>query len=292
MTRAMRAGAVMLVVVSGCGDDGGGTGGQAGAAGKSGSSGQGGAGPYGDATCQPGKLAYRGTVDGQAVAFGAQASSSNLSMGGRWSLARHTPASQLFAFGQSAVPEQGSFAASEVLVQGGWPAAVGAWYCARDVSFARSSGPDGEAYTFAVPSLSRLGACPGVPVGGSIAACLDLAGTAACAGASLSLSGTVEQAALTTTSGVGASTSKLTDGVVAEFTFDGQGVLRVQSDGATTSGFLLMPNADQTGHILYCVGQGTAFKATDKMLSLTLSDVSRLGECADGTPAGSLDGCF
>lgn len=280
---------------SGVGGSGGSGGeGPAGAAGQSGSSGHTGAigQPASGPVCAAGKLAYKGTVAGAPVSFGAASQGGLTSTASSWWLARYAPPSQLYAFGPGAITEQPLLASDEVFLQGGWEGSSDAWYCAPAGAFSGSkSGQIPLDYTFSLPTIRQLGTCPGTPVEGSLTGCASSSkGDTSCG--SSGLVGSLDGVAID--SGASGAVSYTKDTPGALFLFDEQrSVLGVATFEGKTTGFVLRHDPVSDRRTLYCLGDGTTFSHEGTLTRVHVPSLSRLGTCGEAAAtAGSLSGCM
>ena len=113
-----------------------------------------------------------------------------------WALAAHGPTSELYAFGAGPLASRKPQVASEVFLKAGWKEASGVWYCGKEATFTGQPGLDGPPvqYAFSLPSLQKLGTCPGATVVGSLRGCYNQATPAdsSCDGSGKVLRGTID----------------------------------------------------------------------------------------------------
>jgi hypothetical protein len=176
--------------------------------------------------------------------------------------------------------QPGVFLSPEVLVQ--LPPGVPdprSWFCAIDAPITAIGEP--MAITSTLHDLRRLGACPGTPVTGQLVDCDPVLG---CAGGQIqgqlgANDFTIQGAGSNALPGLWESNDLPSGGVL---------VLRWPSIGATGAGMLRTPNDTSDPGAVYCIGSAV-IGAGGKV---TLSDVSRLGTCAEAKPvAGELSVC-
>jgi hypothetical protein len=241
-------------------------------------------------------------MGGTSVAWGQSNPVSSIGgVAGVWSILETALPSRFYFFGQSGL-EDPSFTAREALFQGGWPEAGKNWYCAQDVAItAQGDLTDfSHNYSFAMPSVARLGACPGVPIPGEVQGCYDRDKqlNRCNPGGDLHLGGTVDGLALSSLTGFGVS---INNGDFSSLTMDisfgglagPDSFLQVdRGEGSSVEGFLFLADKTTGDRTVYCVGPGSTFEDQDKKLTFTLSQLSRLGSCASAPLDGSLDGCF
>lgn len=182
----------------------------------------------------------------------------------------------------------------------------GQWFCAG--SGTASFAPDGSV-DFSVSDITRLGACPGKPVSGSVAVCIGIPGSGACSGMDTAITSTLAGASFawsdplrnfsagpldgpqTELAGEFSVPPETRDGVGSQMLIEYGGLAGLEnSDGKVAGGVLRIGSGNPDAGAIYCIGGGTAAQPDGRTYQFTLTTLSRLGTCA-GTPVtGSLTG--
>jgi hypothetical protein len=182
----------------------------------------------------------------------------------------------------------------------------GEWFCAGsgNASFAEDGSID-----FSLSEITRLGACPGKPVSGSVTVCIGVPGSGTCSGVDRTITSTLAGASFAWSNplrdfsgnlsgpqaeivGEFAVTPEIADGAGSKLLIEYGGLAGlVNSDGKVTGGVLGIGPGNPDAGAVYCIGGGTAVQQPDgRTYQFTLTSLSRLGTCA-GTPVtGSIDG--
>jgi hypothetical protein len=224
-------------------------------------------------------------------------------------------ADSLWFVGATAVlyPELGTLLLEDIVSESDSPTAgwlrmpddspdPGAWYCA---AAGTSQAMAGGVYEARLQSLSRVGACPGLPVSGSMSLCFPEGDCG-----DPSLSSDVPESTFAFTDGFyyGVSTSNIAPTARIDLVADGglwvmptEDYDREAVDVATADlgpGFVIVPEGLPDAGALYCVGEGsTVDYRSDPYLGMVPVTaelvVSRLGRCPGAEPAtGSLTFCM
>lgn len=233
--------------------------------------------------CVPGMMSLEGLMDGRIMSSSydwRSASESTESLHFEFG-AR----GEMYLFGDDMLRENVEIAAAGLLRMPSEGPSPDAWFYDGAVSVITRSK---FRYRFSMPSLVRLGTCPGAPIVGEIS--YD-------SGSGL-LSGSLDELPIGDRSGL----SSFMYGAhahVANIYFDSGGVLYVDADGSeVVSGYLLVLG-EGLGHpaTVYCIGGGSYTRGGDAPFPLdgeyVMTDLSRLGVPAEmAAVASSLEGCY
>lgn len=147
-------------------------------------------------------------------------------------------------------------------------------------------------FRFSLRSLSDLGTCPGEPVGGGIEWCLG-SDAAACLGGP-SLVSTIDGAPFDWTDVfVGLTKIILHDTSIARMSANlhNGGILVIDIDATNVvGGFVSTSPSGQSARTTYCIGGGSLNADVFSVSHLTLTSISRLGECDANPIDGLIDG--
>lgn len=141
--------------------------------------------------------------------------------------------------------------------------------------------------------LSRVGACPGTPLQGTLTACAGGAGSGDCGGAEARLSGTLDGTPLDESypsNGLGSFDTGTLQLLWVEF--GGDGSFHLHNLGAPLMGRLRFPSTSVRGAEILCVGS-VEVVSNAKPIELTLSELSIAGTLPGQPVSGALEltGC-